>query len=262
MTVGCLIAAGENPTKVSEVAVRAGEVYKALIPLRGKRLVEYVFLAVQRTGRITQTVVTGAPQIGEIAKSYGMPWLPGQRGMLESFIEGSSYLFNTYRTIDRVLVAMADIPMLTAEHLNWYINTCATTDHDFYGAIIRKETMEGRFPDSERTYTKTRDGAFCGGDLLMFRRESLRSAKTESTHWSSAIKHRKTVWPMLFRISLRYWAKILTRRITIAEVEQAITQMLGIRVRAVISPYAEHGMDVDKPFQLEIVERELESLAQ
>jgi hypothetical protein len=54
--------------------------------------------------------------------------------------------------------------------------------------------------------------------------------------------------------------KLLTRRLSLAEVERRAQEIFEVRVRAV--PFcAEMGMDVDKPFQLEIVRAELEHRA-
>jgi hypothetical protein len=36
-----------------------------------------------------------------------------------------------------------------------------------------------------------------------------------------------------------------------------VSKRLGLRGRAVVCPYAEIGMDVDKPFQLEIMRADL-----
>ena len=262
MAVGCVIAAGDPLDKRDPVAAHVGEPCKAMVCLRDKRLVEYVIDAVQHTERITQTVVIGCQALEPILDSYGIPWLAGRAGMLDNFMEGSRYLFETYLTIDRVLITMADIPLLTPPHLDWFIDACATTDHDFYWAIIRKDTMQQRFPDSRRTYARASDGAFCSGDLLLVRRTAFRTFITHSEYWNWAIQNRKSVWPMLFKFGLRSWVRFLIGRITVSEIEQALQDVFGIRVRAVISPYAEHGMDIDKPFQLEIVARELVSFSE
>jgi hypothetical protein len=46
--------------------------------------------------------------------------------------------------------------------------------------------------------------------------------------------------------------------LSIAAGERRAEKILGLKVRAVISPHAEIGMDVDKPFQLDIVRAELD----
>ena len=46
---------------------------------------------------------------------------------------------------------------------------------------------------------------------------------------------------------------LLTRRTTIDGAVKRVSKRLGLKGRAVISPYAEIAMDVDKPHQLELV---------
>jgi len=60
--------------------------------------------------------------------------------------------------------------------------------------------------------------------------------------------------PVIF---LRY----LTRRLSIAEAERRAAKIFGVRVRVIPSSHAEVGMDVDKPFQLDIVRADLEARA-
>jgi len=59
-------------------------------------------------------------------------------------------------------------------------------------------------------------------------------------------------------IGPRILAKFLTHRLTIAEGERKIESILGVPCRAVAVRYAELGMDVDKPHQLDQVRAAME----
>jgi len=50
---------------------------------------------------------------------------------------------------------------------------------------------------------------------------------------------------------------MLIRRLSLQIAEKKFVQHLGLRGRALHCPYPELGMDVDKPFQLEIMREEL-----
>jgi hypothetical protein len=54
---------------------------------------------------------------------------------------------------------------------------------------------------------------------------------------------------------------LLLRRLTIEAGVERASNSLGIRGRAILCPYAEIGMDVDKPHQLEILRADLERSA-
>jgi hypothetical protein len=45
------------------------------------------------------------------------------------------------------------------------------------------------------------------------------------------------------------------------QAESSISKHLGIAGRVIVCPYAELGMDVDKPFQLELVTSDLAGLS-
>ena len=48
--------------------------------------------------------------------------------------------------------------------------------------------------------------------------------------------------------------EILLGQLTIAEAERRVSQLVGARGSAVITSYAEIGVDVDKPADLELAE--------
>jgi hypothetical protein len=62
-------------------------------------------------------------------------------------------------------------------------------------------------------------------------------------------------------VGLGLFLRLLTRRLSLSDAERRVSQVLNIRGRAIPFPYAEVGMDVDKPFQLDIVRAELEARA-
>jgi hypothetical protein len=45
---------------------------------------------------------------------------------------------------------------------------------------------------------------------------------------------------------------LLIGRLTIAAAEQRAGKIMGVKCKAIETPHAEIGMDVDKPFQLDI----------
>jgi len=262
MNIGCVIAAGSPSDKVDAVAEYTGAVCKAMVLIKGKHLIEFVGEAVRRTNRIAITTVVGCPELEALALNYGFSWVHEQGGMLDNFLIGAGHIFQQQPKIDRVIIAMADIPLLKPMHLDWFIDECEKTDHDFYWAIIHRQIMTQRFPESRRTYARTKEGSYCSGDLLLIRRAAFESFVTRAEYWKWAIQNRKRVWPMLLRFGIGSWLRFLTGKMSLSDIENTLQKVLEIRVRAVVSPHAEHGMDVDKPFQLRIAERELDLIAQ
>jgi len=51
---------------------------------------------------------------------------------------------------------------------------------------------------------------------------------------------------------------LLLRQLALSEAERLISRRLGVRGRALLTPYAAMGMDVDKPNQYELLKAALE----
>jgi hypothetical protein len=149
-----------------------------------------------------------------------------------------------------ILVASADIPLLTTEMVDYFIDACLPVDADVYYSVVERSVMEGRFPGAGRTFVRLGDGSFAGGDLLMLRPSVIRTNRQLFRELSAS---RKSPWQMIRLLGLGMIVRFLTRSLTVAQAEQKASQILGCRGKAIISPFAELGMDVDKPHQLDMV---------
>jgi hypothetical protein len=54
---------------------------------------------------------------------------------------------------------------------------------------------------------------------------------------------------------------LLIRQMTIEQAEKKVSQRIGLKGKVLRCPYAEVGMDIDKPHQLEILQADLENRA-
>ena len=80
----------------------------------------------------------------------------------------------------------------------------------------------------------------------------------------NAFAARKRVWKLARMIGIGVLIRVITARalpslLRISMLERAAGRMLGAQVAAVVSAYPEIGEDVDKPSDLEAVERFLEA---
>jgi hypothetical protein len=128
------------------------------------------------------------------------------------------------------------------------------TSDDLYYNVIRREDMERRFPGSKRTYTRLKDMELCGGDMNMARTAIV---DKNSEFWDKIIEARKNPAAQAWLIGPDIIFKLLFRQLTIDDVIQRVADKLGLKGRAIICPYPEVGMDVDKPHQLELMRADL-----
>jgi hypothetical protein len=137
--------------------------------------------------------------------------------------------------------------------------TTMETDHDIYYCVIPKEVMEARYPGSKRSFTHLKDMDICGGDMNVVRAKTV--AANEEL-WEKIIASRKNVFKQAALLGYDNLFLLLLRQITIDKAVQRVAKRMDITGRVIVCPYAEVGMDVDKPHQLEMVRADLAKRAQ
>jgi hypothetical protein len=150
----------------------------------------------------------------------------------------------------------SDIPGITGEMVDWVVDTDMQTDLDVYYHVIQREVMEKRYPGCKRTWTHLKDMEICGGDMNVGRLSLLLGEDTEI--WTKITDARKSPLKQAALVGFDTALLLLTGRLTLEKAETNIMKRLNITGKAIVCPYAELGMDVDKLFQLEIVREDLQ----
>ena len=115
--------------------------------------------------------------------------------------------------------------------------------------------MEVRYPGSKRTYTKLKDMEVCGADINVVH---VRMASEHLDVWNSLIANRKNPAAQAGIMGLDTLYLLLTRQATLQDFVERVSKRIGVKGRAIVWPYAEPCMDVDKPNQLEMMRADLE----
>jgi len=229
---------------------RAG--YEALIPIGSKIMVQYVVEALLGCRRVRRVQVVGP--VEELT-----PYLTGDR---VSIIESRGSIMDNIEAgllaspgAGRLLLVTSDIPMLTTQAVNDFLELCGDMDGDLYYPIIPKTVVESKFPETKRTYVNLKEGVFTGGNMFL-----INPAVYEKCieNGRKIISLRKSPLGLCRLIGLGFLLKFLTRSLTIAEAEQKASMLLGrIKGVVVVSKYPEVGVDVDKPDDLALALRTL-----
>jgi hypothetical protein len=114
--------------------------------------------------------------------------------------------------------------------------------------------MEARFLDSKRTYTHLKDMDVCGADINI---THVRMATEHLDMWESLIGSRKSPLRQASLIGFGTLFALFTRRLTLEDAVRRVSERIGVKGRAIVWPYAEPCMDVDKPVQLELLRDDL-----
>lgn len=225
---------------------------RALIPIGEKLMVQYVVTALKEAPSVGRIAIVGP--VDELKAIYGEhPRIV----LAEQGDTQISTLLNGVKALrpkdeDRIIVATSDIPLLSSEAVEDFLQQCAQREGDVFYPIVPKEINERRYPGVKRTYVRLRDGVFTGGNLFLIRAGIIEpcAAKAEEL-----VRLRKSPLALSCQIGPLFIVKYLLHRLSLRETEMKFSKLLGIRGYGIISNYPEVGIDVDKPSDLELVKR-------
>ena len=257
-SVVAIITAGWSPKENDPLAEYTRDRPKALIPIAGKPMIAYVVEATGGSRYVQHAIVVALDPAATVQFPLPVEYVPDAGDILANAEAGLQYALTHYPDADAILLSSCDVPTITPTIVDAFIEECLRTDHDLYYSIVERSVMEARFPGSRRSYIHLRDGDFAGGDLFLVRPTMLLS---QQELWRRLAGARKSALRQARMIGMWPLFKLIIRRLSLAEAERRGSKALNVRGKAIPFPYAEIGMDVDKPFQLEIVRAELEARA-
>ncbi|HEX6970674.1 MAG TPA: nucleotidyltransferase family protein [Limnochordia bacterium] len=241
-----VLAGAENDGKLRRASPCAHE---ALIEIGGKPMVAYVIAALRESGRVRRIVVVGPdPELGRAIAGLGVEFVPCGQRMVENLRIGIQHLSPGRQ----VLIVTSDIPLLTAAAVIDFLDRCAARQADIYYPIIERRANESRFPGAHRTYVRLRDGVFTGGNLVLLEPGIVERCQEVIER---AVAMRKKPWQLSRLLGPRFIVKFICNRLTLAEIEERVEKILGCRGAAIVTPFPEIGIDVDKPADLALVSR-------
>ena len=227
---------------------------KALIDVAGKPMIQWVLDALDGAKQVDNVILVGLSSKVELTCQKPIYYVSNQGRMLSNIVAGVNKALELNKKTQYVLIVSSDIPALQPEMVDWLVKTCMETKDDLYYGICPRDVMESRFPDSKRTYTHLKGMDVCGADINI---THVRMATEHLDMWESLIGSRKSPLKQASMIGLDTFFQVLTRTITLEDLVTKVCNRLGIQGRAIIWPYAEPCMDVDKPHQLELLRTDL-----
>lgn len=157
---------------------------------------------------------------------------------------------------ERVLVATADIPLLTSEQLAQVL-AAAPEGAALVYPVVRREDCERAFPGMRRTYARLRDGTFTGGNVFLL---DPRLIGQFLPRLREVLAARKAPFKLARLIGPGVLVRLLLGRLTVRELEARVSAILGVPARALITPHAAIGNDVDQEADLGLAEAHLRAV--
>jgi molybdopterin-guanine dinucleotide biosynthesis protein A len=247
-----ILAGGQSSDDPLSAMTQGG--LKSMLPIAGKPMVQWVLDAVSGAKLIDTVVLIGIEDLHNLKCGKPLIGLPDEGTLMGNIQQGARKLNEIHPNESHVMSISADIPAITSTIVDELAGIYQKGEFDIYYGVLSREVMEKRYPGSKRTYIKAKNEEVCGGDANAFRKQA---ALDPNALWKELIKSRKNPLKQAGMIGFDSLLGLLLGFLTIDQVANRVCQRLGITGKAVRLPYAEVGMDVDKPFQFEMVEADL-----
>jgi len=225
---------------------------RAMIPLGDKTMIQWVVDALRASPSVGRLVAVG----NVAAEGLDEVIAPG-----DSLVGNLKLGLSAVGSSESVLVVSCDIPMLTPEAVEDFISRAVPMDADLAYPVIPRTFCEKRHPELKRTYLKTGDGTFTGGNLMLVKPVFF------DRNWDAiedAYAARKQIGKLARNIGLGVLMRVIVGQalpfvLRLSALERAVSRMLGGKVAVVVSAYPEIGEDVDKPSDLAAVRKILDA---
>jgi NDP-sugar pyrophosphorylase family protein len=227
---------------------------KALVDINGKPMVQWVLDALGDAKHVENVVLIGLTEESGVRCGKPITFIPNRSSMIENILAGITKVLEINPNAKHALLASSDIPAITGEMVDWEIETGTPKDVDLCYTVVKREVMEARYPGSKRTFTRFKGMQICTGDMNILH-TSVVSANPEI--WERLVAARKNPIKQAAIIGIDTLVLALMGIITLDQALTKATARLHMTGAVLICPYAEVGMDVDKPAQLELVRADL-----
>lgn len=227
--------------------------FKGLLPIAGKPMVEWVLDALNASEMVNEVAV-----VVPTAENLGA-WVDRTAKLVvsdASFIDNMLAGVGAFRSDRPVLLVTGDIPALTAAAIDDFVRKSLSTGAHATYPLIREADMLQQFPGSARTFVKLADGKVTGGNMMLVDPVLLGQNREIG---GKVFATRKNPVAMARVIGMRFVVRLLLGKLTVAEVEAKIGDLVGGRGAAVYTSEASIGADVDKPVDVIVAERVLYS---
>jgi molybdopterin-guanine dinucleotide biosynthesis protein A len=249
----CVVLAGGVPRQEDPLYEHTQGRSKALLDIAGRPMLAWVLDALARANSIDRVILVGLEPSPELEVERPAAVVPDQGSLFGNLLAGVDALLSLDPAAEQMAVCSGDIPLIEPFMVDDYLALCGDVSIDVYYAIVERSVMEARFPGSRRSYVRLTDGEFAGGDIFVARPAI---AYSRRQLWSELTDMRKHALRQARRVGVRTLLRLLLHRLSLAEAERRASIAFGVIGRAVVAPYPELGMDVDKPHQYAICQRE------
>ena len=248
MTIPAIVMAGSRPGP-DPLLSGSGVSTKALLPIAGQPMLAHVVRALRASplvGPITILAQNSAELAAEpaLAGLADLHFVDSGQGISSSLAaalpEGDAPLLVT--TADNVLLT----PGMVTEFL------AGAADSDVAVAMVERDVLLARYPESKRTWLKFRGGWWSGANLFRLRG---RRVLPLLDFWGRIERDRKKGLKIIAAFGPALLLAVVLRLITIHQGVARAGLRFGLKAKVVPMSEGEACIDADKPADVELIER-------
>ena len=239
-----VVLAGGPPDELS--ALTPGAPNKAFVAVNGVALVERTLRALRGASSIKRIIVVAPPRVdGHPALALADERRNDGPRIGDSLAAGIAGLHPD----EEVLVSTSDLPVLTAASVDDYVQRAVEAEADITYGCVERSVHLAAYPQVPHTWAHLREGNFCGTGFVTLKPRVWPSLERFIERLGRARKNPFALARIFgFRTTLRY----ATRTLDIAHAEARASYVIGARVRAVVSPFPQIAVNVDRLGDIEL----------
>lgn len=248
--VTAIILAGSRPGG-DPLALAHGAPAKALIPVAGRAMLAHVAATLASHARIGRIIVLAQEaetlrRHPDLADNDRLDFQRSGAGISASLLA----LAEAEDAAWPLLVTTADNVLLSRAMVDSFLD--GAEGADLAVAMVERQVLLARYPQSRRTWLKFRGGAWSGANLFWLGNARV---KPLLALWRGVEQNRKKGLRIVGAFGPLLLLGALLRLITIDQAVARAGRRFGVTARIVAIPQAEACIDVDKPDDLQLAER-------
>lgn len=245
--IPAIVLAGSRPGP-DPLLTGSGVSTKALLPIAGQAMLAHVVRALRASPEIGPITIL-AQNSAELAATPGLAAIADLR-----FVDSGQGISSSLAAAlppgdDPLLVTTADNVLLTPTMVAEFLN--GAEDSDVAVAMVERDVLLARYPQSQRTWLKFRGGWWSGANMFRLRG---RRVLPLLDFWGRIERDRKKGLKIVAAFGPWLLVGALLRLFTIQQGIARAGLRFGLKARVVPMSEPEACIDADKPVDIELIE--------
>ncbi len=228
-----------------EIAAQTGIVHRPLLEISGKPILLHVLAALSGSARVDRVALVAPDPVLHVADELMVDFLvPAGEHFVDNLHAGVEAMVCDHVTSsDHLLVVSGDLPLLTPNAVNDFVDRSLAARAEIAYPIIPKESSERVFPGGRRTYVRLMEGTFTGGNAVVLTRSFVERSKDLIARLYS---YRKSPLKLARLFGPGFILGLVLGRLSIQGLERRASAIVQAHVAAIVVEHPELGFDVDK----------------